>query len=310
MPHSPPPRAYATLALAQLAMGLAGIFARLALTGTGAIEVTFLRLLIAAPIIVIVAFLRGKLLRLDRATALRLLLGGATLGIHFVLWIISLCYISVALSTLLVCTTPFWLALYDALVARRRFARSYRFGIPLAALSLLFVVFFSPQPAAAVPVPGAALEGCLFALGAAILVGLYLVIIRPAQERLRTLTVTAYTFPGALAALAPLALIARQPVPHTVTAWAGIGLIAGFTHLIGHTSLSASLRYFDPTSIAFICLFEPVIAAVAATLFLHQALTWQVVTGGVCLLSAIALILHGERKADAPDAPLQASGLP
>jgi drug/metabolite transporter (DMT)-like permease len=127
-----------------------------------------------------------------------------------------------------------------------------------------------------------------------LLVGTYLYLLRPLQTRHRTLTVVTYTYSGALLTLIPLTIAAHQPLPTSTLSWTGILLIAGFTHLLGHTALSASLRFFSATLIAFICLLEPVIAAVGAAVFLHQALRPQIIVGGLTLLAAIAGILRDE----------------
>jgi hypothetical protein len=60
--------AFALLALAQLAIGAAAIFARFALAGGGPIAVSALRLLVAALPVAVFAGLRGAYRRHDGAT--------------------------------------------------------------------------------------------------------------------------------------------------------------------------------------------------------------------------------------------------
>jgi len=98
-------RALGLLALAQVAIGAAAIFARFALTAAGPLSVSALRMAIAAVPVVIVAALRGRYARFDTLTERRLLLAGlhwpSTSHLDRLVQ-----HASVAVSTLLVCSTP------------------------------------------------------------------------------------------------------------------------------------------------------------------------------------------------------------
>ena len=99
-------RALGLLACAQVAIGAAAIFARFALTAAGPLSISALRMAIAAVPVVAVAAWQRRYGRLDSATERRLQLAGLALAVHFATWIASLQFASVAVSTLLVCSTP------------------------------------------------------------------------------------------------------------------------------------------------------------------------------------------------------------
>jgi drug/metabolite transporter (DMT)-like permease len=107
---------YVVLGGAQIAVGAGAIFARYALGGAGPLAVSAARLAIAAVILLSVTALRGTRVRvsLTRAQQGILALAGLALAAHFATWIWSLEYTSVAVSVLLVATTPIWTAIYDA----------------------------------------------------------------------------------------------------------------------------------------------------------------------------------------------------
>src|SRR5579875_845597 len=141
---------YALLAGAQVAIGAAAIFARFALTGAQPLAVAALRLLVAAAILLVVMGIRPLSVRISRKENLRLAAAGLALGAHFGLWIASLQYTPVALSTLLVTTTPLWTALYDAVVLRRPLSVRTRSAFTTGAAGLAATVAFDRVPA---PVP-------------------------------------------------------------------------------------------------------------------------------------------------------------
>jgi drug/metabolite transporter (DMT)-like permease len=123
-------RAYGVLVLAQLAIGAAAIFARYALLGSG--------LAIASIPLVAIAALRGAFRGGDRATDGRLILAGLLLGLHFATWIDSLRYTTVAISTLLVTTTPVWTEFIDRRKRRGSLRiRTLAIGIALVGVAVV-----------------------------------------------------------------------------------------------------------------------------------------------------------------------------
>lgn len=280
------------LAIAEIALGLAAIFVRYALTGTGPLNAAFFRMLIAAPIAIAIAKWSGRNLRFSREATGRLVLAGCILGMHFALWIISLEYTSVVVATLLVCTPPFWLALYDAVVHRRVPAPATLLAFLVASIAMVVVVTCGPPTTSSGsnPVLGAGL-----ALGAAILICFYLMLMRSAREGNSTLSLIAYAYPSALIFLAPVAFFAHEPLPSTALSWGGIVGMAMVAQLIGHTLLAASLRNFASSTVAFAGLVEPPVSAIAAAVLLGEPLQIAVALGGLTLLGAIAVVLAQDK---------------
>ncbi len=298
---------YARLLSAQLAVGAAAIFARYALAGAGPLAVSALRLAIAAlPLVLFAALTRpGGSLGLRRELALAG--AGLALAAHFGFWIGSLLYTSVAISTLLVATTPLWTEAYDALIARRPPARAYLLAIVLAALGLAAITLQHVAPA---PVGGHALRGDLLALAGAFAMGAYLIVVRAtgAQPTLGpaaipTRAIVARTYGWAALALAVLAVAAHQPPPpvSATSAWLGIIAMALVSQLLGHTALNAALRDFTPSTVAMTTLLEPVSAAILAALIFRETLTLQTLAGGIAVLAAVGITLRATHVATSTD---------
>ena len=180
------------VALAQLAIGAAAVFARFALVSGGALAISFARLSLAALVVVAVAAGRGALRPIDRASEARLFAAGLLLALHFATWISSLRFASVAISTLLVCTTPVWAEL-AAVIRRRRFDGQAAASIAVA-LAGVAIVVGAPGPANQ-PI------GIALALIGAVAFAAYLIAVRGTDVRHGTLAITSRTYTYAALAL-------------------------------------------------------------------------------------------------------------
>lgn len=283
------PRALGLLALAQVAIGAAAIFARFALMGGGPIAVSAFRLAIASLPLAVVAMLRGAYRRIDARTERRLVFAGLALAAHFALWIGSLRYASVAVSTLLVCSTPIWTEVFAIVIARK--IRGDVLVSLIAALAGVLIVVGAPAKSET-PL------GIGLALGGAIAIAVYLLLVRASDARYSTLAVVGRTYPIAAAALFVAAALFHDRIPAAsdTVAWAGVAAMALISQLFGHTALNAAVRRLSPTFVATVTLIEPAIAAALAAIIFGERLGPATFAGSAVILAAIALALRAERQ--------------
>jgi len=283
---------YVRLLSAQLAIGAAAIFARFALAGAGPLAVSALRLGIAT--LAMLAF-AGALQKISARRELAFGIAGLALAVHFAAWIASLLYTSVAISTLLVTTTPLWTELYEVVRERQAPTRSFCLSLGLAFCGVVLIVLHRTTPA---PVPGRALLGDGLALIGSAAIAAYLLIVRDAGARhvrpLATQQIVARTYSWAALGLVVGAVAAHEPAPRlsAVDAWSGILAMALVSQLLGHTALNAALRDFSPSTIALSTLLEPVIAGLLAAALFGEALGPTAIAGGALVLAAIAITLR------------------
>ncbi len=277
----------------QVAIGAAAIFARYALTGAGPIAVSALRLAIAT--LALFAF-AGRLRRVSRARERLFVFAGIALALHFATWIASLSYTSVAISTLLVTTTPLWTEAFDVVRQRRAPAAAF-----IVALLLAFagVALIATEHNALPPIAGHELYGDALALGGSIAIGAYLLLVRDAATdssgaRLQTRQIVVRTYGYAALVLLVAATLTHQgpPAPNNALAWGGIVAMALISQLLGHTALNASLASFTPSVVALSTLCEPVVAAILAAIAFHERIGPKTALGGVLILGAVALVLR------------------
>ena len=286
---------YAVLATAQVAVGAAAIFARFALTGAEPLAVSAARLVIAAVVLLAIAIVRGDRTRVASQERWIFVTAGVALAMHFAGWIWSLEYTSVAISTLLVSTTPIWTALYDAGVERKFLSARSWAAFAAGAVGLVLVVGAgSTKP----PVPGHAVLGGVLALVGALAIGAYFILIRKVRARYDTRTIVTRTYAWAAVVLVLAAAVAHQTPPALSDgkAWGGILAMALISQLMGHTALNAALRWFSPSAVAFSSLLEPVVAAVLAFFIFGEGLAPAALAGGLLLLGAIGVFLGEETR--------------
>jgi len=282
-------RALGLLALAQLAIGAAAIFARFALTAAGPLSVSALRMAIAAVPVVVLAAWRGQYARFDRATEHRLRWAGLALAVHFGSWIASLQHASVAVSTLLVCSTPVFTEGWT--FARTR--RTRPLVLASLALALAGVAVVAGAPSRRETPLGIGLALC----GAAAMAA-YLHLVRASDPRYTTLAVVGRTYPIAAAILAGTAAVVHDglPAPTAGAAWAGILAMALVSQLFGHTAINAAVRLLSATFVALTTLLEPLIAAVAAAFVFGEQPAPLTAAGAVLILIAIAMAIRAESR--------------
>lgn len=280
------PSAVVLLGLAQATIGAAAIFARFALTAAGPLSISALRLGISGAVVVAAALVRGRYRVHDRPTERRLIVAGLLLGLHFAAWIASLRYASVAVSTLLVCSTPVFTEVW-ATLRRRRVRAEALAGIGLALTGVVLVVGF--------PGPTETPLGIALALGGAVAMAAYLTLVGTCDARYGTLAVVARTYPVAALALTMAAFATHDGIPPVAAtgAWGGIFAMAFGSQLFGHTVLNAAVRTLSPTFVATTTLLEPMIAAVAAALVFGERLAPATGAGAIAILSAIVVVGRG-----------------
>jgi drug/metabolite transporter (DMT)-like permease len=218
---------------------------------------------------------------------------GLALAVHFATWIASLQFTSVAVSTLLVATTPIWTAAYDAIVLKRPLTRLATVAFVTGGAGVCAVVGFNR---AAPPIAGHELLGALLAIAGSIAIAAYFILVREVRAQLDTRTIVTHTYTWAAVLLVAAAAVAHQPAPaaHDTIAWGGIAAMALISQLLGHTALNASLRWFSPSAVAFSTLLEPVVAAALALLVFGEGVAPIAVAGAVVLLASIAVVLREE----------------
>ncbi len=227
---------------------------------------------------------RHQLSALSRSDLRYALLGGVCLALHFVFWISSLEFTSVASSVVLVTTNPIFVALGSHFLLKERVTLSLITGI---AISLVGGVLIGYGDFLAGP---NVLLGDGLALSGAVMASAYLLVGRRVRAHTDLVTYIFLVYGAAAIVLLALALMLNQPLvgfPQETYLW--LALLAIGPQLIGHTSFNWALKHLPASTVAVIILGEPVGSTVLAYLLLGESITLLKGIGGLLILVGIYL---------------------
>ena len=219
---------------------------------------------------------------------------GVFLGLHFITWIESLYYTSVASATVLVTTAPIFLAILGFVLLGERLSRRATLGILLAVAGAALMGW---GDAGATGVETAnPLLGNALATVAALLVSFYLLIGRVVRQRTSWL---AYVFPlYCVVALTTLVVAVFRQVPlfgYSPVFYLLCALMALGPQLVGHGSFNYALKYMPAALLALLALLEPVLASLMAYSLFDEVPGMLALIGMAVILGAVVLAIWPSR---------------
>ena len=290
----------ALVALGAVALSASSVL--IALAGTETATTAFWRCTLALPALApfLVREVRQHGLP-DRRTITSGLLGGAFLGIDFVLWNVSITDVGAGIATVLVNMQVVFFPFATRLLDRVPLARRFVLALPvlLAAVALTGGVV-GPEPGGRDPVRGTGL-----ALAAAIGYTGYLYFTHRSTVRAPQYAVgpvfTASTSAAVVAAAAGAATTGIQ-VDLDARSWAALALVALTGQALGWLLISRGLPRLEPAASSTLLLLQPVGAEVLAVLVLGEIPTALQVVGSVVVLGTVWVLSRGESRPSTGDA--------
>ncbi len=281
---------YVVLVLGAVAVSTGSIFARLA--EAPALVISAYRVGIAVAILAPAALWksRAELRDLGRRDLAAGLLAGFFLAVHFVAWISSLGYTTVANSTVLVNTIPLWVGVLTPFVTGERVGRATKIGIAVSVAGGVVVALGD------VDTGGTALLGDLLALAGAVCASVYILIGRSLRRKLSLLAYIFVCYGCAALILWVLVLASGLPIGgYTLGTYGAFCGMAVVSQIIGHSSYNWALRWLSASMIAVSLLGEPIGATILAYLLFDEGLTWAKAVGGTVILVGIYLAARAEK---------------
>ena len=263
--------------------------------------------LAAAPVLIIAAYRLGiaalilapitLTLRRDHLRALHSrdwligVVAGSFLGLHFIAWIASLEYTSVASSVVLVTINPIFVGLGMVVIFRERLHPLLVWGIALSVTGGILIGYSDFQ------VEGQALFGDMLALLGAVFHSGYLLLGQRLRQRLDLLPYITVVYGMAALLVLITAMVTQQPFTgYAPATYLVMLLLALGPQLLGHTAYNWTLRYVSAAVVAVAILGEPVGASILAYFILNEHLTLLQVGGGGLVLLGIYLALRTQRR--------------
>ena len=218
-----------------------------------------------------------------------LLLTGILLSLHFIFWIASLKYTSVASSVVIVSINPVFVGLGSYLILKEKVAKLMILGILLSIMGGMVIGLsdFALSTHSAL--------GDLLALGGAVMASGYLMAGRRLRQEMDLLS---YIFPVyATASIVVLLIGLAAGVPffgYSVRNYALFLMLAIIPQLIGHSIFNWALKFFSASTVAILILGEPIGSTLLAYWILGETLSLWKATGGICILAGIYVALRAD----------------
>ncbi|MBN2570361.1 MAG: DMT family transporter [Deltaproteobacteria bacterium] len=279
------------------AISFAAIFIRFC-DDVPAIMIATYRLGIASLVLLVIFRFKGLTLRgIDRKDLLFSLLGGVFLSLHFILWITSLKYTSVASSVVLVTTNPIFVGIFSYFFLREKQPIELIAGICLCFLGSFIIAIGDSGFHGFTLTDKGALIGDALALAGAVMASGYLIVGSKVRERLDILTYITVVY--SISAIFLLITSMALQIPFTgykPSSYLFLAMLAVVPQLIGHTSLNWALKHLKASMVAITILGEPIGAAILAYLFFTESVGRLQLLGMAMIFAAIIIASRKGKK--------------
>ena len=223
-------------------------------------------------------------LRVSRNAMWKLfVLGGVSYGLETLLFFAALERAPAGVVALIFYSYPLWTVLISFVTRLEPFR--WRLVVALVVGSAGVIVVFSPERGG--------LAGPLFALGAAVAVAVYFILMQVALRDVDPAPAAFWTSAGAALLMISGALVTRDPLPSD--AYAPAFTLAAAS-AIAFMTLFAAITRIGSSRSAVAAMIEPIATIVLAAFLLDEEITLRVVIGAALVVSALPLLAVTRRK--------------
>ena len=213
---------------------------------------------------------------------------GIALGLHFLLWMASLRYTSVASSTVLLTLEPIFVLAGAFIVYRERTTAMAVAGICLAVVAAMMI------GAKDFSISGGALQGDVLSLLGTAAVAVHMLLGQKLSKHISSLL---YSFVVFFVAGICFALYngfnGYSFVHYSVKEWGLFLLLALVPTVFGHILFNWALKYVNAASVSSAVLGEPIGATILAWMMLGETINWvQIVAGFLLILGVWVFLRH------------------
>ena len=219
--------------------------------------------------------------------------GGVMLALHFLAWIESLYHTTVASASVLVASSPIFLAVLGYVLLKERLGRTTAVAIAVAvAGALLIGVGDAGQETASNATLGNAL-----ALLAALLVSFYLLVGRVVRREVSWLVYVFVLYGVAAGTILVFALATGVPLLGLDARVYGLcALMAIGPQIAGHGSFNFAIKYLSAALLGLLSLTEPVGGSVLAYFLFGEAPSPLALVGMAVVLGGVAIALRPAKR--------------
>ncbi|MFC5650303.1 DMT family transporter [Paenibacillus solisilvae] len=218
---------------------------------------------------------------------------GIFLALHFLLWMASLNYTSIASSTIILSLEPVFVMVGAYFVFRDRPTKIMVTGMAIALIGAFFV------GSGDIGITRTAFNGDMLSFLGALAVAVNMLIAKRILTRipsyLYSLIVFAITF---VCFLLYNIAVGIQMTQYPLKEWIVFLLLAIIPTVFGHMIFNWLLQYVQATTISMSVLAEPIGSSILAMMLFHEMVTGFQLLGGACVIVGLLLYLRSEQPAE------------
>ncbi len=214
--------------------------------------------------------------------------GGIFLALHFITWISSLKYTSVASSVVLVTTNPIFVGIFSYVILKEKQSLELVVGIILCFVGSVLIAVGDSGLTGLTVADRNSFIGDVLALVGAVMASGYLIIGSKARETVDIMAYVTVVFSVSAAFLLATSLVLGISFTgYKSSSYIFMILLAIVPQLIGHTSINWALKHLKTSMVAITILGEPIGATILAYIFFNETVKSIQLIGMVFVFTAI-----------------------
>ncbi|MCR4430320.1 MAG: DMT family transporter [Tepidanaerobacteraceae bacterium] len=270
-------------ALGTVFFGTSPVLTRFA-SGLSVGEIAFFRMFLGAIFILIISRFAGTDISLERRDVPKFIVYGLITSFHFLFYIGSVMYTTIAHSLSLVYTAPIMITVLTAAMLKEKIPSYKYIGIIIVILGIIILAGFEPQ------LTGRMIVGDIMALASALCLALYSVAGRRERNNYPLLKYVFWVYLLAAIFLLPWAL-PHFAWPYTLKQWGALVMLGLLPTTLGHTLYNAGLRYIHPTYANLISTQEVTGGVLLGFLLLREIPSKNSILGILVMFLGLFLVL-------------------
>jgi drug/metabolite transporter (DMT)-like permease len=233
----------------------------------------------------------GAVFALRKKDWIMLVSSGVMLALHFLLWMGSLKYTSVASSTMIMALEPVFIMLGAYFLFKEKTALSALLAMSIAIAGVMFIGWGD------VGISADNLKGDLLSVGGTAAVAVHLLIGQKVVVRMPSYLYSLIVFISAALVFAVYNVAMGIPFfAYPPREWGIFLLLAVVPTVFGHILFNWLLQYVSATTVSMNILGEPVGASILAYLLLGEQLTGLQWAGSLLVMSGLGAYLYSGRR--------------
>jgi drug/metabolite transporter (DMT)-like permease len=234
---------------------------------------------------------RHELTRVQVNDWIKLIISGIGLGFHFLFWMDSLRYTTVASSTAILTLEPVFVMLGSLWLFKQGLSRAAFMSMIVAICGAILIGWGDFQ------FSGAALRGDLLSLLGTLCVVIHMLLGKSLRTDMSAFVYSFFVFFFAGIVLAGYNLIQGYSfTAYSANEWGIFLLLAIVPTVFGHYLFNWLLKYMKATSVSMSVLGEPLGATILAYFLLGEVITPIQIAAGCLLLIGVALFIRSQNR--------------